>query len=146
MVKTIFVSKRGMQRALTEKRTVYNSWTAFCKQMRLPFPQGRKFWKFLDAESRSLFLEDAECDTMRGTEKRDEMEKKVNAYELTGPLGSQDPLLPVCTKMLKQRLNADNSGLAEAWKKRNIQKWNSTLTNVIQGLRGFNGWVAWDVF
>ena len=64
---------------------------------------------------------------------REELEKKVNSYDLTGPLGSQDPQLPVSTKLLKQKLNDPISGLAVVWKKRNIQKWNDTLTSAIEG-------------
>ena len=122
-----------MQRALTEKKPVYNSRTSFCKQMRLPFPQGRKFWKFLGDGAKSLFLEDAESDTARGPAKRELLEGEVNSYRLTGPLGSQDPLFPVITKLLKKNLNEDGPDISDAWKKRNIQKRNATLANVIDG-------------
>ena len=122
-----------MTRELTQKKTVFNSRTAFCKQMRLPFNQAMKFWKYSDKETKRLFLDDDERDTAHGSGKRDELEKKANSYDLTGPLGSQDPQLPVSTKLLKQKLNDPRSGLAVAWEKRNIQKRNDTLTSAIEG-------------
>ena len=54
------------------------------------------------------------------------MKKRIAKYPLVGPLGSQDPILPVSTKDLMEKLNDAQSGLKD--------KWGKTLVRLAQNI------------
>ena len=55
------------------------------------------------------------------------MKKKVNSYEPLGPLGSNDPVLPINVAHLHGRLNAESDGLSRSWKQSAVDRWFKTL-------------------
>ena len=130
MIKTLFVTKRGMVRELTAPKMAHNSWTSFSKQMRLPFHLGVNFWRSIDRDVKKLLLDSATDDMADNDVGGEELKRWVGDYRLTGPLGSQDHVLPVDVKHIHASLNSPNSALEESWKKGNIVQRNREIIQV----------------
>ena len=108
------------EKATESKKTVYNSRSEYSRLMNLPFGQLKIFWRYLDDSSKSMLLRSAEASTKEGTKEWNRIRDTVNSYEPTGPLGSQDPLLPVNVKDLESKLLGEDDKLRNLWKKANI--------------------------
>ena len=54
-LKKLFASKQQMRRELSAKQVVYNSFTMFAKEMKLPFGKAKHLWKYLAVENQKLF-------------------------------------------------------------------------------------------
>ena len=123
MVSALFQSKNEMRRQLSLKKTVYNSWSEYSRLMNLPFGQLKVYWRYLDDTSRNMLLKSAEASSREGTKEWNRIRDTVNSYEPTGPMGSQDPLLPVNTKDLESKLLGEDDKLRNLRKKTNIYDW-----------------------
>ena len=109
------------------KKKVYNSYSKFSKIIGLRFSQSSRFWKFADAHTKDSLISAPSKPTAHGDTDRDALTKRVCDYPLAGPLGSQDPNLPVCEKDILAKLNDPTNTLSESWEKRNIFSWSETL-------------------
>ena len=89
----------------------------------IPFGQLKVFWSYLDDTSKSMLLKFAKVSTKEGTEERHRARGDVNAYQVTGPLGSQDPSLPIDLKDLDAKMLGQDDKLRQLWKKKNIYEW-----------------------
>ena len=95
----------------------------------MPFREGNQFWRLLGREAEKFFLEDARIDAEDAATANAAVRNKVNTYHLSGPLGSQDPRVPVNVKKLHAELNDPESSLKEQWGKKNILTWSRSLNS-----------------
>ena len=112
---------------MTLKKRVYNSYSEFSRLLGLTFAESGKFWKYVDDDTRTAICQSSEKSTIRGSKEWAIVKDRVDTYPLTGPLGCQDPKLPVCTRELHRELNDPSSDLQSRWKKRNLTAWAKTL-------------------
>ena len=68
LLKNLLVSKRQMRRELSANQVVYNSFSIFAREMKLPFQQARHLWKYLSEENQKLFVSVANAVTSLGRE------------------------------------------------------------------------------
>ena len=137
MISALFKSKNEMRRVLSLK-TVYNSRSEYSMLMNLPFGQLKVFWSYLDDSSRSMLLKSAKDSTKQGTDAWHRIRDDVNAYPVTGPLGSQGPTLPIDIKDLEDKLLGQDDKLRELWKKRNIYEWAQKQGKVLKPFKPTN--------
>ena len=112
-----------MRRLLCLKKTAYNSWSEYSRIMHMPFQQLKVFWHYLDKASRDMLLKSAKASTQVGTKEWERLKNTVNTYKPTGPMGSQDPSLPIDLKDLESKILGDDDTLRVRWKKRNLHEW-----------------------
>ena len=105
---------------LSTKKKVYNSYSRFSQILGLPFAESSRFWKFVDPQIREVLISSASKSTKDGAVERNELKSRVCGYPLVGPLGSQDPKIPVCEKDILSKLHDPSSNLKESWEKTNI--------------------------
>ena len=87
MIKKIFGSKAIMRYELTLRPTMYNSFSAYARYLRLPFKQTSALWKHLDdSMKKNLFFPLADKGTKKGRKERANLERRLDVYEPTGPL------------------------------------------------------------
>ena len=98
--------------------------------MKMPFKKARHLWVYLEQENRNLFASLANAVTSLGREAMKNMRKRVNNFSLTGPLGSQDPILPICVDKLHDTMNDPKNDMAKKWKKEAIYKWSLKFDKV----------------
>ena len=122
LISTPFHTKNMMRHVLTLKGAMYNSWSVYAKKMRMSFRELRYFWPFSDDRLKHMLLEDPKVETDALRKQRRKLQKKVNAYKVLGPLGSNDHGLPANVNDLHGKLNTNPSPLAQKWKKRTIGK------------------------
>ena len=130
LIKKLFASKRQMRSELSAKEVVYNAFSLFARDMKMPFKKARQLWVYLDQENRNLFASLANAVTSLGRQAKKDMRKRVNNYPLTGPLGSQDPILPVCIDKLYDAMNDPKNNMPQKWKKESIYKWSLRFDKV----------------
>ena len=123
MISKIFGSKNEMRRVLSLKKTAYNSWSEYSRITHMPFGQLKVFWRYLDDASKNMLLTSARASTQVGTKEWQRLRDTVNAYDITGPLGSQDPTLPINLKDLESKILGSDESLRVRWKKRNLNDW-----------------------
>ena len=119
LVKTLFKSKAEMRRALAfvTKKTQYNSFTEYGRQMKMSFRNLALFWRSLSADAQRLFLEASAVSTSTVAGEQEAIRASVRNYPLCGPLGAQDPKLPINTDHLFNELSKSGSPTKERWKK-----------------------------
>ena len=122
-VKKLFGGKREMRRELSAKTTIYNSFSYFAKELNLPFGKASGLWMYMESKNRGIFASLSKKSSCSGKGDIIRLKKRVDNYPLSGPLGSQDPILPICTEHLYEELNKDNGRLKELWKKDAVNKW-----------------------
>ena len=127
MVKTVFGTKTEMRYVLSLKKTMYNAWSEYCRMMKLPFSECHNFWRLLDDDTKQTLIKHAEKHTLEGSEERRQLELTLAEYPHSGPMGSQDPKLPVDVVHLERILSDENANLQEKWKKKNLYTWARTL-------------------
>ena len=122
LVKTLFKSKTEMKRtlAMLTKKTQYNGYTEYGRQMKMSFRNLSLFWQSLSPESQKLFIEASAVTTREASGEKQSIKLAVRNYPLSGPLGSQDPKLPINPDSLYEELSKEGSRLKEHWKKKNI--------------------------
>ena len=112
----MFKSKKLMRRELSAKETIYNSFSFFAKEMQLPFKQAKDLWGYLASENQKTFAAYAGAETLHSRVKRKQLKSRVDDYPLTGPLGSQDPILPISLGSLHGTLNEPNGEMGGSGK------------------------------
>ena len=123
MVSALFGAKNLMRHVLTLKDAMYNRWTVYSKRMKLSFKEASFFWRCHDEHTKSYLARASKEDTTQKKKDRLKMQKKVNSHKPLGPLGSNDPVLPINEAHLHGRLNAESDGLSRAWKKSAVGRW-----------------------
>ena len=123
ILKKLFAPKQIMRRELSMMDTLYNSFTYFAREMRLPVGKANHFRKYLANENQQIFGALAKGASIAGNLARKQIKARANEYPLVGPLGSQDPILPIDTKHLDETLNDHKSGMAGKFKKSNVYRW-----------------------
>ena len=120
LAKTLFKSKTEMKRALAmlTKKTQYNGYTEYGRQMEMSFRNLSLFWQPLSPDSQKLFIEASANTTSKAAEENESIKTAVRNYPLSGPMGSQDPKLPINTDKLYDELSNENSQLKEYWEKK----------------------------
>ena len=118
MVKTVFGTKTEMRYVLSLKKTMYNAWSEYCRMMKLPFSECHNFWRLLDDGAKQTLIKHAKKHTLEGSEERRQLELALAEYPHSGPMGSQDPKLPVDVVHLERILSDENANLQEKWKKK----------------------------
>ena len=106
-----------MRRELSAKKTIYNAFSFFARDMRMPFGQAASLWGYLAEENRKFYKGLGKHQTTAAGISWKNMKKRINKYPLVGPLGPQDPILPARTKDLAEKLNGAHSGLKDKWGK-----------------------------
>lgn len=91
--------------------------------MRLPVGEAHHFRKYRDNENQQISGALAKGASISGNLARKQIKSRANEYPLVGPLGSQDPILPIDTNHLHETLNDPKSGMAEKFKKSNVYRW-----------------------
>ena len=107
----------------------YNSRTVYAKVTKMPFRALGKFHPYLDERSKKIFLQLAKDTETKGRGEWENLRRRVRDYAQSGPLGSQDPILPVDVKDLHAKLNDGESGLDKKWGKRDLHKWFNMLND-----------------
>ena len=113
--------------AFVTKTTKYNGYTEYGRQMKMSFRNLSLFWRSLSPETQKLFIEASGDSTSKAAGEREAIKKSVRSYPLCGPMGSQDPKLPIDTDHLYDELSKEGSTLKESWKKSNLTRWTKAL-------------------
>ena len=106
--------------------------------MKLSFKALKKFFPYLSEESKQFFLSLGNANALDAERQWEDLRRRLSHYPITGPLGSQDPLLPVDVKHLLSKLTlkpADDlnvfskmmpkmkTNLQQKWRKRDLSAW-----------------------
>ena len=97
--------------------------------MKMAFKNLKKFFSYLDESSEKIFLHLGKDTEIKGMGEWGNLRRRVREYTPSGPLGSQDPILPVDVKDLHAKLNDGKSGIDKKWKKRELYKRFNTLND-----------------
>ena len=84
---------------------------------------------YLGDARKSVLLKSAKASTKEGTDESHRIRNDVDAYQVTGPLGSKDPTLPLDLKDLEAKLLGQDDKLRQLWLKRNIYDWSHKQGN-----------------
>ena len=123
MVGKIFGSKNEMRRLLSLKKTAYNSWTEYSRITHMPFGQLKVFWHYLDETSKDMLPRSAKASTQVGAKEWQRLWGTANTYDVTGPMESQDPTMPIDMKDLESKILGADETLRARWKKRDLHEW-----------------------
>ena len=118
-----------MRRELSAKETIYNSFSYFPKGMNLPLIQSKHLGRYLDDERQQICTSFAKSSTLYGKNRRKELKALVDNYPLCGPMGSQDPILPISINRIRIEIAAEKGNLAQKWKKEAVCNWFAKLGN-----------------
>ena len=121
--KKLLTSKKLMRREHSSKETIYNSFSFFDKEIRLPSKQAKHLWGHLSAENQKTFVTFAGAETLPSRIKRKKLKTRVGDYPLTAPLGSQDPILPISLDNLHGSLNETKGEMKDKWGKKPLYNW-----------------------
>ena len=81
----------------------------------------------MDTATRQIFLEFSRNCGNEGAVEREKLENAVDGYSISGPLGSQDPVLPVELDDLEDKLLGRGNSIRESWKKNILYIHSRTL-------------------
>lgn len=91
--------------------------------MRLPCRELKNYWRYRDASTKRPLLEIGHDCVTEGAEDRKSIDGRVQMYDVCGPLGSQDPTLPIVFSDVVSKIQDRTSVVSQRWKKEPLIEW-----------------------